>query len=93
MPRLAKNSVAIEKPFGGWARVPEGQGTITLAASIEGAENQYGESTICSLFRFEHFVDIAPGEIFQDVAGGSAFVNALPIDADRLPEPRQHIRC
>lgn len=77
---MADRIITIEKTFGGWARTPQGSSSITLEASVETSEDQYAESTIISLFRFERYGDIAPGEMFQAMSGQTDLVNALPLN-------------
>ena len=74
-------SIIFEKTFGGWARQPEGINSATgLSASVEGGKDEYAESDICSLFRLERLGDIAPGEMFQDMVGGTGFISSLVLN-------------
>ena len=75
---MATRTIVFEKQFGGWIPTPEG--SVPHGSGLEGRENQYTDSVSVNLFRRGYLGDIAPGEMFQDMAGGTNNINALPLN-------------
>ena len=82
MAKRGYQTITIEKLFGGWISSISGSGTTSLDASLEGADNQYAQSTSISLFRLEKLGHIAPGEVMTAITDSSSFINSLPLNGD-----------
>lgn len=82
--------ISLQSPFGGWVTpLSSVSATPHYQASIEGVEaptfakqnsNQYAESSGVTLFQFEKFGQIAPGNGYSVTTDSSTFINDLPLN-------------